>query len=357
MRRSAKLTLKFATAAKRRKLNKLYEAYVHAVNFFISSLWAVPGKLDAATMARYTNKTLSARYRSNALKQALSIVISTRLAARATGRPCSTPIFKGGMVLDAKFISILEGKGSFDLVVRIASLSKGHPIAVPTRKTSVFNKWANFEGSRLIQGALLTKTELTVSFEMPEQPIKAGPALGVDLGVNKLIALSDGSRLGTDFKRVRDKICRRYRGSKGMRRALIERNNLINRSVNCIPFTLIGTIGVEDLAGLKTGKKANRSKEFRRKLAPWTYRQVITRIEEKAEQNRVRVIAVDPANTSRKCPSCGTVSKDSRSGECFKCVSCGHAADADFVGALNVLAKTAAVLRSLESRKLQKVYE
>lgn len=61
-----------------------------------------------------------------------------------------------------------------------------------------------------------------------------------------------------------------------------------------------------------------------------------------------------PANTSRECPSCGTVSVDNRHGENFLCVACGYKADADFVGALNVLARTRRLLGSVESPRLTK---
>ncbi|CAB3638248.1 IS200/IS605 family transposase ISAs26 [Trinickia soli] len=55
--------------------------------------------------------------------------------------------------------------------------------------------------------------------------------------------------------------------------------------------------------------------------------------------------AVDPKNTSRTCPCCGHVSKDNRKTQAlFACVDCGHEANADHVGALNVLAAGHAVM-------------
>lgn len=58
----------------------------------------------------------------------------------------------------------------------------------------------------------------------------------------------------------------------------------------------------------------------------------------KAESAGREVIAVDPRNTSRTCPECGHVAKESRvTQEQFRCVACGHTANADQVGALNVL--------------------
>ncbi|MFG2795090.1 RNA-guided endonuclease InsQ/TnpB family protein [Streptomyces sp. NPDC048419] len=64
----------------------------------------------------------------------------------------------------------------------------------------------------------------------------------------------------------------------------------------------------------------------------------LTILHAKAESAGRNVIAVDPRNTSRTCPECGHVSAENRpTQEKFHCVSCGHLAHADTVGALNVL--------------------
>ncbi|WP_176091456.1 zinc ribbon domain-containing protein, partial [Burkholderia ambifaria] len=45
-------------------------------------------------------------------------------------------------------------------------------------------------------------------------------------------------------------------------------------------------------------------------------------------------VTVAPQNTSRTCPRCGHVSADNRKTQAqFACVSCGHEANADHVGA------------------------
>ncbi|WP_407935831.1 RNA-guided endonuclease InsQ/TnpB family protein [Cupriavidus necator] len=49
-------------------------------------------------------------------------------------------------------------------------------------------------------------------------------------------------------------------------------------------------------------------------------------------------VAVPVANTSRMCPCCGHISADNRRTQAlFACVKCGHEANADHVGAINVL--------------------
>lgn len=64
----------------------------------------------------------------------------------------------------------------------------------------------------------------------------------------------------------------------------------------------------------------------------------LTILNAKAESAGREVMAVDPRNTSRRCPACGPIAKESRpTQEKFHCVDCGHQAHADEVGALNVL--------------------
>ncbi|MGW0499142.1 RNA-guided endonuclease InsQ/TnpB family protein [Streptomyces sp. NPDC003007] len=58
----------------------------------------------------------------------------------------------------------------------------------------------------------------------------------------------------------------------------------------------------------------------------------------KAESAGRLVVAVDARNTSRTCPECGHVGKENRvTQERFQCMACAFAANADHVGATNVL--------------------
>jgi transposase len=325
MRRACKVTLKFATKAKRRRIAALLEAYRAAVNFYIRFLWEQPGRLDALTQAHLENSRLSQRYRGQALKQALEIVSATRKSAQALGKPARRPVFRGPAILDAKFVVIEAGRGRFDLVVRLSTLKKGPRMVLPTRRTCVLNKWLARPGARLIQGCALSEEGIIVWVELPdEEPKTAGEDLGIDIGINKLIVDSDGNQYGTDFKRIRDKIKRRKPGSKGKLRAIRERENYINFVLNRLPWERLRLLAMEALHDLKRGKQRNRGKNFRKAIAPWTYRQVLNRAQDKALENRVRPGFAPPANTSRECPQCGTARKENRRGETFHCVHCGY---------------------------------
>ncbi|MFI2368718.1 RNA-guided endonuclease InsQ/TnpB family protein [Streptomyces sp. NPDC018833] len=65
----------------------------------------------------------------------------------------------------------------------------------------------------------------------------------------------------------------------------------------------------------------------------------------KAESAGRRVIPVEARNTSRTCPACGHVAKENRVTQTkFECVKCGRVANADHVGALNVLSRAGLAL-------------
>ncbi|MGX2993072.1 RNA-guided endonuclease InsQ/TnpB family protein [Streptomyces sp. JNUCC 64] len=66
---------------------------------------------------------------------------------------------------------------------------------------------------------------------------------------------------------------------------------------------------------------------------------------DKAESAGRLVVPVDARNTSRTCPECGHVTKENRATQAkFQCVRCGFAANADHVGAVNVLNRAGLVL-------------
>lgn len=348
MRRACKVTLKFATASKRRSIAALLEAYRAAVNFYISSTWVERGSLDKATLARLSATRLSERYKSQALKQALEIVVATKKSAKALGKTASCPVFHGSAVLDAKFVTVEAGHGSFDLIVKISSLHKGHRITIPTKRTAVLNRWSAV--GVIVQGCALSETGIVLWVDVSKQGHRVdGRVLGIDIGINKLVSDSDNNHYGREFKSVRDKIRRSKAKSKARYRHYDERTNLINRVLNQLPWTSLSVLGVEDLHDMKRGKHKRRGKSFRKAIAPWTYRRLLNRAGHKAEEHRVRLIAVPSAYSSQECPSCHTVSSDSRRGEKFQCVACNRSGDSDHFGALIVLDRTQQILRSVES--------
>ncbi len=344
MQRACKISLKFATQVKANRLAALLSEYRAAVNFYIRSLWKERGKLDAKTMNRYKRGSLSYRYRTVALKQALQIVIATRKAAKATGCRASMPKFTGYGEFSSLVATVERGKGSFDYILKISSLVPGKRIVIPFKSHKRLNYWLAEPMAQLCGTVMVREDAACLIVELPDLPVKTvGDVLAVDTGYNKLFVDSDGTRYGTDLKAHCQRVRRCKPGGKGKRRAIRARNDYINLTCKQLPWRRLRELKCEDLTGLKqrTRRKDKSSKKTRKQMAPWTYRLALSRIETLAADNRVVLIRVDPTNTSRQCPSCGWTAKVNRRKEDFCCQRCNYRADADFVGAQNIFARCA----------------
>ena len=343
LRRAVKVSLQWVGPKNRRRLAALVEAYRAAVNFFIRLLWRDPtAGFCTATSKQLVRTRLSARYRDQALKQAVESVKGTRASARVPfaremGTRAGRPYFRGSAVLDAKFVQRIERcpTAEHDLVVTLSCLTKGKPLRLRTRATRVLNRWLKAPGARLVVGCALGHGDwltLWVEFPAPEKHV-TGRVLGVDVGVNKLLATSDEQVLGGGFRQVRDKIRRRRPGSKGRRRARRERDQLICEATKQLPWSEVSAVAFEDLRGIKRGKRPGQGRSFRRRLAPWRAGFVEQRLECLAAERGVLAIPVPAWRNSTTCPQCRHWSRRNRHGERFCCLRCGFSADADVVGA------------------------
>lgn len=352
MKRSIKVSLGLATDAKRRRLDALLREARSCTQRYIDLLWTTPGKLDAKTLNRVSGGSLSYRHRSNCLKVALETIVATKKAARVLGVWASKPNINGSVRLSSLVAKIEPGKGSFDYVLKVSGLVKGEPITIPFKSHKRLNHWLAKPGAELLQGCTLGDGWAALWIRVPDsKPKKPGKVLAVDIGYNKLLVDSDGKRYGKGIKEICVRIRRSKPKSKGRLRACRARRDYINREVKRLPWSEISVIGREDLKNLKKGKKKGRSKNFRKAMAPWTYRQALNRIDMLAHENRVLLVTYDPRDTSRGCPRCGWVAKENRKGESFRCVRCNYSADADYVGALNGLSRTFGKLPAVYGRR------
>lgn len=339
MIRSVKVKL-YNSKIKQRKINALIQSYRKAVNFYLSF---EDLKLNKETLAKLTKTNLSQRFKSNALKQAISIQKSCKKTKK------KTPKFKGFPILDAKFINIEHGKNSFDLWIKLSTLAKGKRIYLPSKKHKRLNYW--LEKGNLTQGCELHVDKLILWIEIEKSEYKTvGKDIGVDIGMTKLLTTSEGKFLGTKFKEINDKILRKKKNSKAYFRSLRERDNYVNQTVNLLDWENIKLLCYENLKNLVKGRKNRRSRKcFRVRQQHWTYSNILSRLRMKGQENRVRLVYVNPKNTSRTCPLCNNVDKANRNWEKFDCIACGYKQDADIVGSINILRKGCDWLRSLES--------
>lgn len=339
MKRSAILSLKFATDAKQAQVAALLAEYRTAVNFYIGLCWDQDGRFDAATLRKLADSPLSYRYKSQALRQAMGIVVGTKRAAKEAGKRVSKPVFHGGANLGTNHLNFSFVPNSFDCWARLSTLTSGKPIWLPCRKTRVFNKWA--EQGKLIAGGTLFERRgqfyICVSFDVPvAEPSADGPVLGIDRGVNVLLATSEGELIGTDLDRHIDRIKRTVPRSRGRLRARIARDQYVNECLKQLPFAAFAVFVIEALKRIKHGKRGKLRRATNRRFSHWTVGAMGERLKQLCAENCVRLCEVPPAYTSQRCSACGHVEKGNRCGTVFKCVACGHSDHADINAALNI---------------------
>lgn len=191
----------------------------------------------------------------------------------------------------------------------------------------------------------------TVNYTEPPTG-EAADFLGVDLGIVNLATDSDGTvysgkqvnGLRRRHTRLRAKLQRK--GTRAAKRLLRTRrrqearfatwvnHNLSKRLVTQAKDTQRG-IALEDLQGIRARMTVRKAQ--RRSQHSWAFYQFRQFVTYKAQMAGVRVVLVNPRNTSRTCPICGSIDKANRPTQSkFLCVSCGCAGLADHIAAVNI---------------------
>jgi IS605 OrfB family transposase len=176
--------------------------------------------------------------------------------------------------------------------------------------------------------------------------------LGIDLGLKNIAADNDGDTFsGAHNANLRRRHARLRRnlqkkGTKSAMRLLRKRRRKERRFAadlnHCISKKIVRKakdtgrgIAVENLTGIRDRTTVRKSQ--RRALGSWAFGQLRSFLSYKAANEGVPLVAVDPRNTSRTCPCCGTIDKRNRPDrDTFRCISCGHAGPADTTAAENI---------------------
>ena len=201
------------------------------------------------------------------------------------------------------------------------------------------------------------------------QLVAHGPAVGIDVGVARFATLSDGSFIAplASFRkheqrlaRYQRRMARKVKGSANWKKAKARiqriharianaRSDFLHKASNSISKNH-AMIAVEDLkisnmsrsargTAHAPGRNVRAKSGLNKSILDQGWGEFRRQLEYKTAWRGGFFVAVDPKNTSRTCPCCGHMSKDNRKTQArFTCVKCGHEANADHVGALNVLA-------------------
>ncbi|MGW2559409.1 RNA-guided endonuclease InsQ/TnpB family protein [Streptomyces sp. NPDC001514] len=215
---------------------------------------------------------------------------------------------------------------------------------------------------------------LTAEQSEPEPLPATGSVVGIDMGIASFLTTSNGQRVANPrhgrkaaakLEAAQQALSRCKRGSKRRRKA-VERVATLHRKVRRQRLdhahkTALGLVREHDFIAHEDLKIRNMVKTptpkpdpdqpgaflpngaaakagLNRSIADAGWGVFLTILNAKAESAGREVMAVEPRNTSRRCPECGHTAKENRpTQEKFHCTACGHQAHADTVGAQNVL--------------------
>jgi IS605 OrfB family transposase len=181
---------------------------------------------------------------------------------------------------------------------------------------------------------------------------ETGKVVGVDRGVKRPAVTSDGKFLGNPrWRAVEERLLALRRrlqgkGTRSARRHLRRLNDRLARFRRDCDHVLSkrlvrsvepgDTLVFEDLTGIRENAKA-RGMANRRRLHSWSFARLESFVLYKAALRGVRIAYVDPADTSRRCSSCGLIDKKNRRMQStFHCIRCGYERNADLVGSWNI---------------------
>jgi putative transposase len=186
----------------------------------------------------------------------------------------------------------------------------------------------------------------------PESVAVGGPAVGIDMGLESLLALSDGTlienprwlrRSQRKLRVAQRRLSRRQKGSKRRRKAAGQVARLHERISNQrrdfwhkLTRNLVdtyGLIGLEDLT-LDFMTRNHHLALSAHDAGLGEFQQLLRY---KAEEAGIEVVTVNPRNTSQTCSGCGVIVKKGLSVRVHCCPHCGLELNRDVNAARNVL--------------------
>ena len=338
--RSSKTSLKFMTEKKRDVLGEIMDEYSRVANIFIEMFFGndFQRKDLKKEIVNIPSSWLSARMRQCCAREALGMVQSAVRSASAKGIEPVKPVHTGKkMILSSQCVRTEKGRNSFDLWLVIHSAGNKIKLHIPLKRHRHINL---FSGWKMSESVTVHKKYVMFSFEKETGEKKtSGKIVGIDCGINHLLATSGGVLYGSEVKPLINIIKRKRQGSNAYKRAKKTLSYYIHKTVKELNFTELRLAVCERLKGLKQGRRKNRSKNFRKTLSNWNYRELLRIIEMRCEENRVSFRSVNPFKTSQTCPACSHAERGNRVNENFRCLKCGYSEQADIVGALNILTR------------------
>lgn len=286
--------------------------------------------------------------------------LSSQMAIRCLSKACEAykrdkaiqPTFAphGAIVYDERIMHIKEGR-------QVSLLTLNGRILLPMR-------YGAYQAARLArqqgQADLVLRKGVFYLYLCLNIPtplsIETQGFLGVDLGIVEIASDSAGNHYsGHAVKRVRKNVKEHRRqlqrkqthsAKKRLRKVARRQSRFVRDTNHCVSKKLVATalhrnktLALEDLKGIRE-RACTVSPSMRWLLGNWAFDQLQQFVSYKAEAAGLRVVLVDPRNTSRTCSCCGYCDKANRTSQSrFCCLRCGFEANADFNASRNIEAR------------------
>jgi putative transposase len=282
--------------------------------------------------------------------------VKSCIELREDGREPSKPAYTSPTVTyDARTMTVFSTEETVSLTV-IGDRGRVHAdLLLPKEDDGYQHQYLDSEEWEPTESTLHYRDGewyLHLGFRRPsaEQPTtENGTVLGVDLGVQEIAVTSTARFFSAgelnhrrrEFEHVREDL--QDQGTRSAYRTLVRvggrEEEYVKHVLHAVANGIVDEairhdcdgIVLEDLTGIR-----DRLPE-----ADWHSRWAFDRlhqyVEYKANAEGVFVDTVEPANTSRRCPECGTVDPENRpSRDTFHCQNCGNRNHADYNAAKNV---------------------
>jgi putative transposase len=311
--------------------------------------------------------------------------------------------------LDTAYKNFFDGRGFPKFKNKSNFTSFTYQMGVKVQGSKIYLPklgWMRFFNSRLIPDSFSIKAatirkrqdgwyvsirieDKTIPDGIAKPPDEVNSVLGCDLGITKLVHLSDrcqidNPKFSTNKKvkrllKIRQRrISRKFKGSKNRKKAANKlgrfhkqvtdkrqayqwqvANKIVSRKVDAIGIENLNISGMMKRCKVKKDKKTgrflkngqSRKKGLNRSIADASWGELILKIEYLAVKSGKVVIKVNPKYSSQECRGCGHIDKFNRTGEKFICTQCGYMEHADIGAAKTIRDRCLRIVRG-DSAKL-----
>jgi len=309
--------------------------------------------------------------------------------------------------LDIAYKNFFEGRGFPKFKSRSNFTSFTFVMGVKLQGSKIYLPkvgWMRFHNSRSIPNGFIIKActvrkrqngwyvsirieDKSIPDYIPKPLDDVAKIIGCDLGITKLVHLSDGyqidnPRFSTTKKakrtlRIRQRrVSRKIQGSNNRKKAAIRvgrfhqnirdkrqsyqwkvANKIVSRNADVIALEDLNISGMMRRCKVKTDKGRflkngqSRKKGLNRAISDAGWGDLVLKIEYLAAKQGKIVIKINPKHSSQECRNCGHTDKSNRHGEKFICVECGYHEHADIGAAKTIRDRVLSIVRG-DSAKL-----